>query len=277
MLDLKECKNKYEALRKYGFKTLKKELEILYLKKEFSIDEIAQKTNSYHSTIYSSLKMVDIPIRSVSERALLQVKHSKTPFGYVSRGFGRRMALPKIGDQRKKGSADKNRRTVQIYLGSHQWKPQYILIMAAIVGRKIKKGEIVHHRDGNHNNNYPWNLSLCLDHRMSEEERTDLENTPIGNHPPGYQTWCLQLLEKTNQVLLSIQWCLYNKIETKTDAEKLSRIEREIRLFFLTHLPIQPNIQGSELFKYKGNAYDSIINDFTKIGVEIYRQDKKNI
>jgi len=33
--------------------------------------------------------------------------------------------------------------------------------MEKMIGRKLRKGEIVHHKDGNKKNNKPSNLKLC--------------------------------------------------------------------------------------------------------------------
>lgn len=43
------------------------------------------------------------------------------------------------------------------------WKLEHTLVMEKKIGRKIKKGEVVHHIDGNRKNNRPSNLFLCRD------------------------------------------------------------------------------------------------------------------
>lgn len=42
-------------------------------------------------------------------------------------------------------------------MGRHQHR----IVMEKILGRKLRKGEIVHHKDGDKKNNRPSNLELC--------------------------------------------------------------------------------------------------------------------
>lgn len=61
-----------------------------------------------------------------------------------------------------------NRGYVEIYVkGTHEHRPdenwirEHIIVMENHIGRKLKKGEVVHHIDGDKHNNNISNLDLC--------------------------------------------------------------------------------------------------------------------
>lgn len=56
----------------------------------------------------------------------------------------------------------------------HQWGCRYILVMERLLGRKLTQGELVHHRNGIHDDDSPGNLMLCISHKYP--------------HPRGYET-----------------------------------------------------------------------------------------
>ncbi len=49
---------------------------------------------------------------------------------------------------------------IRVNLGNKKWAYEHRLVAEKMVGRKLKKGEIVHHKDENKQNNSPNNLEV---------------------------------------------------------------------------------------------------------------------
>jgi len=50
---------------------------------------------------------------------------------------------------------------VKVVEGKGQWRLEHVLVMEGIVCRSLRKGEVVHHIDGDRQNNAESNLFLC--------------------------------------------------------------------------------------------------------------------
>lgn len=53
---------------------------------------------------------------------------------------------------------------VKVVPGKGQWKLEHVMAIEEAIGRKLRKGEVVHHIDGDRQNNRCSNLHLCRDH-----------------------------------------------------------------------------------------------------------------
>ena len=61
---------------------------------------------------------------------------------------------------------------VKVIEGHGPWKKQHTLVMEEHLGRQLKKGEVIHHIDGNKKNNRLDNLYLCNRKEHSKIERS---------------------------------------------------------------------------------------------------------
>lgn len=52
---------------------------------------------------------------------------------------------------------------VKIVPGKGAWKPEHIIVAEQLLGRPLRKGEVVHHINGNRSDNRPSNLYVCKD------------------------------------------------------------------------------------------------------------------
>lgn len=83
---------------------------------------------------------------------------------------------------------------VRVKLPNGQWVFEHRHIMATVVGRKLRRGEIVHHVDGNRSNNAPENLVLCksVRHHLDTYHKGDLKKPPVhhnGRKKKGTKGW----------------------------------------------------------------------------------------
>ena len=69
------------------------------------------------------------------------------------------------------------------------WRLEHRVVMERVLGRKLRAGEIVHHKDLDTANNDPSNLVLCknLREHMDIHHAEDLKNPPT--HHFGRRKW----------------------------------------------------------------------------------------
>ena len=58
---------------------------------------------------------------------------------------------------------------VKVVAGKGRWRLEHALNMEREIGRTLRRGEIVHHIDGDKTNNATQNLYLCRDHQHHME------------------------------------------------------------------------------------------------------------
>ena len=66
---------------------------------------------------------------------------------------------------------------VKVVAGKGRWKLEHVLVMERIIGRRLAMGEIVHHIDGDRQNNSEDNLYLCRDHAHHQQVERQLKET----------------------------------------------------------------------------------------------------
>lgn len=61
--------------------------------------------------------------------------------------------------------------------GAGRWRLEHVVVMEMRIGRPLKPGEIVHHIDGDRQNNADDNLFLCRDHAHHQQVERQLKET----------------------------------------------------------------------------------------------------
>lgn len=69
-------------------------------------------------------------------------------------------------------------------IGRDKWVSEHRLVMESMLGRKLYKGETVHHKDGNKQNNSPSNLELWV------------SKQPSGQRPEDLLAWAYEIIER---------------------------------------------------------------------------------
>ena len=123
---------------------MKKLLEYLYLDGELSTREIAGQFGVNCMTIRDWLIKLRIPVRSISEAN----KGIKNPGGQQHWNWKGGRHIYKDG-------------YVKIWVAPGVRRFEHTLIAEKVLGRPLKKGEIVHHVNGNKADNRNKNLIIC--------------------------------------------------------------------------------------------------------------------
>jgi len=128
-----------------------------------TITKLARENNMTISTMRRWLISSGVKMRTIRESHAI----SDYDFGSHLRGKKRPEfsdeTRRKISEARKgsgRGYSFKACGYVQITTGPHKHRGQHVVIMEGIIGRRLKKGECVHHKDRNKSNNKPENLQL---------------------------------------------------------------------------------------------------------------------
>lgn len=149
------------------------EIKILYLNDEMTLTEIAKIAGIHYLTVRKKLIKNGITTRKTITE--------KTREKFVKASTGRKRSKPLTSEQKeniRKGilnsSWSKNASGVTIrngYVsmtkGENRYQNEHRLIMEGHIGRKLIKGEIVHHIDGNRKNNSLENLQLMSHYEHS--------------------------------------------------------------------------------------------------------------
>jgi len=136
-------------------------------KTNMSIPEVSQETGIAKSTLYFRFKAAGI-LRSRSEG--IRQAAEKGKLGSGNRGKHRifseewkrnlKKALVESGEKRAKGISLKPNGYIEITRGEHKGRSEHVVIMENSIGRKINRGESVHHINGIKADNRIENLRL---------------------------------------------------------------------------------------------------------------------
>lgn len=136
----------------YKIQTPKEEIEQMYLGEGLSTFKIAKKIGCHPATLFNFMQRNGIKTRGQKESLPRGADSPHWKGGsYVSDGYVRI----------KQGSSD-------------SYKMEHVIIAERVLGRPMRKGEVVHHIDGNRSNNTNSNLLICTQsfhswlHRMQE-------------------------------------------------------------------------------------------------------------
>ena len=58
---------------------------------------------------------------------------------------------------------------VKVVAGKGNWKLEHVMVIERVIGRPLRRGEIVHHINGDRQDNRAENLYLCRDHSHHNE------------------------------------------------------------------------------------------------------------
>tara|TARA_B100001063_G_scaffold244727_1_gene278328 strand:+ start:6857 stop:7411 length:555 start_codon:yes stop_codon:yes gene_type:complete len=133
-----------------------------------SIPQVSSETGIPASTLRFRFKKLGI-LRSRGEAVRIAAADGR--LGSGTRGKSRsfsdehkenmRLGALKRGEQHAKGTTLKPSGYVEYTRGPHKGKTVHVAAMEARLGRNLKSDEVVHHIDGNTQNNNENNLALC--------------------------------------------------------------------------------------------------------------------
>lgn len=126
----------------------------LYINKELSTTDIAKIYGKDPSTIWWRLKKLEIPIRSRSN----PTNRTRKKIGKYSEGSNNPMWTG--GVKNLKGGYKGIHKPEHPYCNSQGYVPEHRLVMEKHLNRYLKPEEVVHHINGNPNDNDIKNLEL---------------------------------------------------------------------------------------------------------------------
>lgn len=144
-----------------------------------SIPEIADLIGMTRSTTRLSLIYSGVKLRTRTEGIQLAAPRMGKHFLGVKRGPMSELVKGKLREsalQRSEISAVgfslKPNGYIEITKGPNKGRSVHVVTMEGIIGRRLKKSEVVHHKDRNRQNNDPKNLQL-----MTRSSHTKLHRT----------------------------------------------------------------------------------------------------
>lgn len=127
----------------------------LYVNKGMSQDEIAKVFNTTQHVIWRAMKKMGVLTRKAAKRNQLGAFNSNWNGGRV------------LVANKRKGTRFSNGGYWYILNPNHKnatksgYVAEHIMVASMSIGRPLKKGECVHHKDLNKQNNNPSNLVVC--------------------------------------------------------------------------------------------------------------------
>ena len=138
-----------------------------------SATEIGKMFGLSYTQVRQRLIFLGVKLRTHEEAA----RFASPKISKANKGLG--LGRPKSDEHRKKLSIAKTGKGkgfslkpsgyISITMGEHKDRSQHDVIMEKIIGRRLLRGEVVHHKDHNRSNNDPSNLQL-----MTQSEHTKL-------------------------------------------------------------------------------------------------------
>lgn len=142
----------------------KRVLHKMYIEWEMTLKDVGYVLNCDAGKVYRDLKIHEIPIRKVGTRGKTYSPLPKFDLGW---GYGKHPLL--LRQPRLINSAG----YVQLYMPGHPLadKNGYVYehryVAESMLGRDLLPTEVVHHRDGNKQNNLPHNLEVMTTNEHS--------------------------------------------------------------------------------------------------------------
>lgn len=166
----------------------KDELYKMYVDERMSIPMISSAIGVPKSTVRNWLVRFEIPLRSSKEAicdyyGLGRNKCKKKKKRQFSEAEKRRIvdSYKRWADEHAKGLSLKPNGYLEVTRGENKGRGEHVVIMEAHIGRRIKKGEIVHHINGNRSDNRIENLRLMT--RSEHSRLHNIEKLKKGIHP----------------------------------------------------------------------------------------------
>lgn len=130
------------------------------------IPEISEMLNLPRSTVRSCLILLGVQMRTGKEAAAFSGWKISLATKGVPRGPMKEETKEKIRrlsiarGLNSKGTSIKPSGYIEITRGENKGRYQHVVIMEESIGRRLRKHEVVHHKDRNRSNNSPENLQL---------------------------------------------------------------------------------------------------------------------
>lgn len=141
-------------------------LHDLYIGERKSMPQIAEQLNLPYSRVRSMMIKYDIPIRSRVEGIRLAGPRVGSGMRGKRRVFSEqhiknlKMAIAKRWEKGAKGVSLKPNGYYEITRGKHKGQSIHVVIMESLIGRRLHKNEVVHHKNGCKTDNRISNLEL---------------------------------------------------------------------------------------------------------------------
>jgi len=142
-------------------------VKMLYLEEKLSTTDIAKKLGYSVSKVRYWLKKENC-LRSRADGHKLSIpKMGKQSIGkkrVFTKQHKENMSLSALqrGENNAKGYYKNSNGYLEFTRGDLKGKMIHVFIMECLKGRKLKRNEVVHHKDGNKTNNSVYNLELML-------------------------------------------------------------------------------------------------------------------
>lgn len=154
----------------------------LYLEEQKSIPDISKALDIGLSATRKALIDAGIPLRSRTEG----VRAASRKLGHQSRGKTRvfsdewkaniRAARLRHAEENAAGLSYKSGGYVEITRGPNKGRGQHVILIEGVLGRRLRRDKVVHHRDENKHNNSICNLELMTRSEHAKHHRAEAKN-----------------------------------------------------------------------------------------------------